>query len=204
MFKFDAAYAASHRSDLSQSQVQTWVSAANASMTRLVSEGLDEDSAKTAAVKEADKAVPAKTATVDQTTGELTPRPDVETPGAPGGLISDPTSKFLYASLRRDGRLASFRINHDGGLTLINVVDAGADPAHVATDRTGRFLLTAYYVAAKVTVHRIGDNGALSEKPLQRIAIEEGLEQVSIPDSGTGHRQFIGRLSDETPHCDIR
>lgn len=109
---------------------------------------------------------------VNQTTGELIPRPDVETPGAPGGLISDPTSQFLYASLRRDGRLAAFRINHDGGLTLINVVDAGADPAYVATDRSGRFLLTAYYVASKVTVHRIGDDGALSEAPIQEIATD--------------------------------
>ena len=58
----------------------------------------------------------------------------------------------------------------DGGLTLINSVEAGADPAYVATDRTRRFLLTAYYVAAKVAVHRIGDDGSLSEQPVQEIA----------------------------------
>jgi 6-phosphogluconolactonase len=109
---------------------------------------------------------------VDEKSGELTAVANVETPSPPGGLTSDPKNRFLFASLRRAGRLASFHINDDGGLTLINVVEAGADPAYVATDRTGRFLLTAYYVAAKVSVHRIGEDGSLSKKPLQEIATD--------------------------------
>jgi 6-phosphogluconolactonase len=109
---------------------------------------------------------------VDEKSGELTDVANVETPSPPGGLTSDPKNQFLFASLRRAGKLTSFRINEDGGLTLINVVEAGADPAYVATDRTGRFLLTAYYVAAKVAVHRIGKDGSLSENPLQEIATD--------------------------------
>lgn len=109
---------------------------------------------------------------VDEKTGKLWRKPDVETPSPPGGLTSDPKNRYLFASLRRAGKLASFRIKKDGGLTLINVVEAGADPAYVATDRTGRFLLTAYYVAAKVSVHRIGEDGSLSEEPLQEITTD--------------------------------
>lgn len=33
-------------------------------------------------------------------------------------------------------------------------------------------MLTAYYVAAKVSVHRIGEDGSLSEKPLQEITTD--------------------------------
>jgi 6-phosphogluconolactonase len=110
---------------------------------------------------------------VNEETGELAPGPDVETLSPAGGLTSDPTNRFLFASLRRAGQLASFRINRDGGLTLINTVEAGADPAYVATDRTGRFLLTAYYVAAMVAVHRIGEDGSLSESPLQEISTND-------------------------------
>lgn len=109
---------------------------------------------------------------VDESSGELTAVANIQTPSPPGGLTSDPKNRFLFASLRRAGKLASFRINKDGGLTLINAVEAGADPAYVATDRTGRFLLTAYYAAAKVAVHRIGEDGSLSEKPLQEIATD--------------------------------
>ncbi|MFP6763066.1 MAG: beta-propeller fold lactonase family protein [Planctomycetaceae bacterium] len=106
---------------------------------------------------------------VDAVSGRLSPVKNVQTPESPGGLASDPENQFLFASLRRAGRLASFRIGSDGGLTLINTVQAGADPAYLATDRTGRFLLTAYYVAAKVSVHRIGPDGSLSQAPLQEI-----------------------------------
>lgn len=109
---------------------------------------------------------------VHESSGELAAVANVQTPSPPGGLTSDPKNRFLFASLRRAGKLASFRINKDGGLTLINVVEAGADPAYVSTDRTGRFLLTAYYVAAKVSVHRIGEDGLLSEKPIQEIATD--------------------------------
>jgi 6-phosphogluconolactonase len=110
---------------------------------------------------------------IDEKSGELSPRPDVATSSPPGGLASDPKNRFLFAALRQAGRLASFRIGSDGGLTLINTVAAGADPAFVATDRTGQFLLTAYYVAAKVSVHRIGKDGSLSEKPIQEIPTDE-------------------------------
>lgn len=110
---------------------------------------------------------------VNEETGELSPRPDVFVPSPPGALTTDPPGRFLFASLRRDGRLASFRIKRDGGLTLISVVDAGADPAFIATDRSGRFLLTAYYVASKITVHRIGEDGTLGNTPEQEIATAE-------------------------------
>lgn len=43
---------------------------------------------------------------VDEKSGELTPRPDVETPSPPCGLTSDPQNQFLFASLRRAGWLA--------------------------------------------------------------------------------------------------
>ena len=110
---------------------------------------------------------------VDVQSGALSPVTSVQTPEPPGALTSDPENRFLFASLRRAGKLASFRIGCDGGLTLINTVKAGADPAYVATDRTGRFLLTAYYVAAKVSVHRIGADGSLSQAPLQEVPTAE-------------------------------
>ena len=42
----------------------------------------------------------------------------------------------------------------------------GADPAYVALDRTESFLLSAYYQAGKVEIHRLGTNGELyHDKP---------------------------------------
>ena len=66
--------------------------------------------------------------------------------------------------------LASFRLDTASGeLTLINKVDTGIDiPAHLITDRAGRFLLTAYYEGGGITVHRLDDDGAIGDL-VQRI-----------------------------------
>jgi 6-phosphogluconolactonase len=109
---------------------------------------------------------------LDPATGKLTHRSDCKIEdGEPGALAVDPGKHFLLAAIRSTGKLASFRIDPaTGRLTHINTVPAGPDPAHLSTDRSGRYLLTAYYVAAKVTVHALGKDGRLSDKPVQSIA----------------------------------
>jgi 6-phosphogluconolactonase len=43
-------------------------------------------------------------------------------------------------------------------------MDTGIEtPAHLITDRSGRFLLTAYYTGGGITVHRLGADGAIGE-----------------------------------------
>src|SRR5207244_7403845 len=108
---------------------------------------------------------------LDGATGRLIHRGDCKVgDGEPGALTVDPDRRFLLAAIRSAGKLASFRIDPGtGALTHLGSVSAGPDPAHLATDRTGRFLLTAYYVDAKVTVHAIGKDGTLGEKPLQSV-----------------------------------
>jgi 6-phosphogluconolactonase len=66
-------------------------------------------------------------------------------------------------------------------LTPLNTVPAGADPSYLATDRSGRYLLTAYYQAGKVTVHAVGKDGTLGEQPLQTVATAEKAHAI-VPD----------------------
>ena len=97
--------------------------------------------------------------------GKLEHRADLALPGAPGALAQSPDGRFVFASLRSKGKLASFRLDASTGLlTTVSIIDAAADPAFVATDRTGRFLLTAYYVAGKAAVHPIGKDGSLDAR----------------------------------------
>jgi 6-phosphogluconolactonase len=103
--------------------------------------------------------------------------------GEPGALTVDPGRHFLFASLRSTGKLTSFRIDaKTGRLTHLGTVDAGPDPAQISTDRTGRYLLTAYYVAAKVTVHAIGRDGAVGEKPVQSLPTADKAHAI-VPDA---------------------
>ncbi|MFM7055980.1 MAG: lactonase family protein [Planctomycetota bacterium] len=121
---------------------------------------------------------------LDPHTGRLTKQIRLATPGEPGALAVSPDRRFLFASMRSTGRLCSFRIDPATGQPdPISVVEAGADPAQISVDHTGRFLFTAYYVAAKVTVHAIGAAGELSDQPLQTIETARNAHAV-VPDAG--------------------
>ena len=109
----------------------------------------------------------------DRASGELKRQGETLCPAEPAFLSVSPDRKTLFASFRSTGQLASFRINtRTGRLAPISVVDGGADPAYLLPDHTGKFLLSAYYVASKVTVHRLS-NGEISKEPLQTIPTAE-------------------------------
>jgi len=120
---------------------------------------------------------------LDPETGKLTHRSDCKIEdGEPGALAVDPARRFLLAAIRSTGKLASFRIDPaTGRLMHLNTVPAGADPAYLSTDRGGRYLLTAYYVAAKVTVHALGEEGRLGDEPLQTLPTADKAHAV-VPD----------------------
>lgn len=116
-------------------------------------------------------------------TGSLTKVARSNVPGEPGALTTSPTGELLFAALRSTGKLASFRVDAaSGNLTAINVVDAGSDPAQITVDRSGRYLLTAYYVAGKVSVHGIAADGSLSERPLRELTTAEKAHAI-VPDA---------------------
>jgi 6-phosphogluconolactonase len=111
---------------------------------------------------------------IDSASGRLTQIGNMATTGEPGALATDSKRRFLFAALRSTGELSAYRIDATTGkLTHINTVPAGADPAHISVDKDGKFLLTAYYVESQVSVHSIGENGALSKKPLQIVKTKE-------------------------------
>ncbi|MFM7151642.1 MAG: lactonase family protein, partial [Gemmataceae bacterium] len=121
---------------------------------------------------------------LDPTTGKLTHRSDCPVAaGEPGGLAMDPMKRFLFAAVRSTNKLSSFRVDaKTGGLTPINTVSVGPNPAHLLTDHSGRFLLTAFYDDAKVTVHSIDEQGRLSEKPNQSLSTADKAHAI-VPDS---------------------
>jgi 6-phosphogluconolactonase len=115
-------------------------------------------------------------------TGVLSKQLRLRTPGEPAALAVTSDSRFLFASMRSTGKLCSFRINpQSGALDAVSVVEAGEDPAQITVDGSGRYLLTAYYVAAKVSVHRIADDGSLSAEPVHEVSTLEKAHAI-VPD----------------------
>lgn len=101
-------------------------------------------------------------------TGKLLFQEDVALGGAPGPLAVDPNREFLYAGIRSDREISSFRIDQStGSLSLIGTVSLDADPCYMSTDRRGNFLLSAYYGAGVAAVHPIGKDGAVGSPPIE-------------------------------------
>lgn len=104
--------------------------------------------------------------TMDPETGKLLVSDEINLSAQPWQLCTDPKQLYLYQQLRDEGYsgVASYRINRETGrISQIGEVQLEADACYVATDRTGRFLLAAYLIAGMVTVHPIGDDGAVRD-----------------------------------------
>jgi len=93
--------------------------------------------------------------------GRLEQRQVVDAAGGPSALASSPDGRTLYCSLRSSNELAAFRFEPDGGLRLLGKRQLDADSCYVAPDKSGRFLLSAYYGAGKAMVHRIEPDGSV-------------------------------------------
>ena len=119
---------------------------------------------------------------LDPTDGKLTAVDAVKVDGAPGSLAVGPHKKFLYASLRTTNSLASFAIDQvSGKLKQLSTAALTKDEnaAFVATDRTGKWLISASYAAGKVVVHRLQD-GTIVTPPVQTISTTKTAHCIAI------------------------
>jgi 6-phosphogluconolactonase len=124
--------------------------------------------------------------TMDPETGKLQAQGSVSVTGRPAPLAVDPERRFLYVGRRASGSfgIASFRIDHStGGLLPVGSIPLEGNPVYIATDRKGKFLLSAYYYQGKVAVHPIGDNGAVSDPPVEWLDTDRGAHAIQTDPS---------------------
>ena len=81
-------------------------------------------------------------------------------------MAFDPAERRVYVSRRRDARISTLTVEPDGSLTPVGELQTPSGACYVSTDRTGRFLLSAYYADGAVAVHAIGDDGVAAGPPL--------------------------------------
>ncbi|QDU25974.1 6-phosphogluconolactonase [Anatilimnocola aggregata] len=108
---------------------------------------------------------------LDEQTGKLKEVSRTNVGTAPGSLAVHSESRTLFASLRTNARIGSFKIEANGKLTPINEtgLGTGANAAYVATNRKGNYLFAASYSAGRVTVHEIAKAGQIGDAPLQEV-----------------------------------
>ena len=152
---------------------------------------------------------------MNKTDGSLTliGKQDVE--GGPGCMNLDPSRKFLYVCQRGKKALTSFKINRKTGqIILLNSVPAVDNPVYNATDKTGKYLLTAYYAAGKAAVYPLSKDGRIDASAVQVlqgfvhphcIQSDNSNKYVYLADKGGDKiyqykfNESSGRLSPNTP-----
>ena len=138
--------------------------------------------------------------TIEPQTGKLTPQAEVSIPGGPFTMAISPDRKFLYAGCRETPQLASFQIDQDtGGLTQNGTIPVEGWPVYIATDRKGKFVLSAYYQGAHVGVHPIGADGSVGDPPIEWLATATGAHAMQT--DSTNSYAFVPHIAGNGPNA---
>ena len=124
--------------------------------------------------------------TMDAGTGKLTPQGEVPVSGGPSPLTLSPDRTVLYVGHRTVPGISSWRIDPDtGALTQNGTVTPEAAPTFLSTDRTGRYVLSAYYQGAHAAVHPVGQDGAVGGPPIEWLETAIGAHAIQTDPSNT-------------------
>jgi len=135
---------------------------------------------------------------LDGDSGQLTPRGEVPAAGGPSVMALSPDRRTLYVGQRAGPAISSFRIDHGtGGLTLLGTISPPHAPTFLAPDRTGKYLLSAYYQGAGAAVHHIGADGAVGAASHDWLATANGAHAIQTdPSNRFAFVPHIARLND--------
>lgn len=135
---------------------------------------------------------------IDSGSGRLEPHAEVAVSGGPSVLAISPDRRVLYVGHRTAPAISSFRIDRGtGGLTPQGSVAPSHAPTFLAPDRTGRFLLSAYYQGGFVAVHPLAGDGAVGAAPLDRVTTQTGAHAIATdPSNRFAYVPHIARLND--------
>jgi 6-phosphogluconolactonase len=135
---------------------------------------------------------------MDDETGRLTPRAAVPAAGGPSVLAISPDQRVLYLGHRTVPAISSFRIDQgSGGLVLQGTVAQQHAPTFLAPDRTGRYLLCAYYQGGGAAVLPLAADGAVGAPPLEWLATATGAHAISTdPSNRFAFVPHIARIQD--------
>lgn len=107
---------------------------------------------------------------VNLDTGELTDRKLAARTTNPTWIVIASSKKFLYSINEvtdfagGNGSVSAFAIEPGGDLRLLNTVSsAGAGPAHMSLDATGKFAFVANYIGGSIAVLPVHADGTLGD-----------------------------------------
>lgn len=115
---------------------------------------------------------------IDEGSGAWSLLQTVDAGAGAGPMALSPDGRRLAVAIRDANGAVTLDIGDDGRLTLLGSQDIGGSSPYIAFDRTGRWLLAAYYADGKVSVHRIDEQGRIAAGPVQEIATNPNAHAV--------------------------
>ena len=106
--------------------------------------------------------------TMNPSTGALSWQEDVAIEGGPAPLALSPDKRVLYVGRRGSQEISSYRVDQQSGsLSFLGTTPLQGEPVYVSTDRSGRFVLSAYYYQSTAAVHAVNDEGVATFPPVE-------------------------------------
>ncbi len=135
---------------------------------------------------------------MDADTGRLTPQAEIPAAGGPSVMAISPDRQTLYVGYRATPTISSLRIDQrNGGLSPLGSVAPSHAPTFLAPDRTGKYLLSAYYQGGFAAVHPLAADGAVGAAPVASVPTATGAHAIQTdPSNRFAFVPHIARLND--------
>ena len=114
----------------------------------------------------------------------------VPTPGQVQPLVISPDGHWLYAGVRPEFAVVSYRIGEDGHLHEQGSAPLAGSASHTATDATGRFFFAASYAFNHVTVSAMDAQGRV-QAPHQRLDDLMAAHSVTLLPYGQSNQELL-------------
>jgi 6-phosphogluconolactonase len=135
---------------------------------------------------------------LDGDSGELTKRADAAATGGPSVMAIGPDRNTLYVGCRTRPSIASYRIEPaTGSLSLLGTAAQVDAPTFLAPDRTGRYMLCAYYQGGYIAVYPIAADGTIGAAPIDKQETAVGAHAIATdPSNRFAFVPHIARIQD--------
>lgn len=136
--------------------------------------------------------------TIDRESGALNKQTDVASAGGPSVMAISPDRGTLYVGHRTQPSIASYRIDPaSGGISLASTVPQADAPTFLAPDRTGRFMLCAYYQGGYAATYPIAADGSVGAAPIDKHETAIGAHAIATdPSNRFAFVPHIARIQD--------
>ncbi|HEV2187130.1 MAG TPA: beta-propeller fold lactonase family protein, partial [Stellaceae bacterium] len=133
---------------------------------------------------------------IDQA-GMLGNRGEVQVDG-PSVMVAGPDGRMLYVGQRTGPAINAFRVDpKTGDLSAAGTTAQQHAPTFLAVDRTGRFMLVAYYQGGGAAVFRLAGDGTVGAPSQEWLATATGAHAIATDRSNRfAYVPHIARLQD--------